>query len=284
MATYVKEFNGYIADVPRLWFKRCDKRIFYFDELTAATVTPQVNYTEVNAGWSLYPVAYLPGQSTFEMQVTSGKFEADLFVMANAQNFQDLTNGSTPYEMSFTEVLTPSVDGTQTTLKTASLAHAPITDTISVAYPNSDGKMVATTGSVAAGQYKIIAPVGTEEEWQIQFFAADIADEVTVSYYYDLVAEGNEVSESKIDNRSSAIGEAIMIYPVYGSGDDCSDSSIIGNVIVKVYRCRVTAAPGFDASYKTANTFQFTLAAMDAKRPDNATYSIAFVRKNGGIM
>lgn len=64
MPKYVKEFNGYIADVPRMWFKRCDKRIFYFDELTAATVSPQVNYTEINAGWSLYPVAYLPGQST----------------------------------------------------------------------------------------------------------------------------------------------------------------------------------------------------------------------------
>lgn len=63
-AIYEKAFGGYIADVPRLWFKRCDGRIFYFDELTNATVSPQVNYTEVNAGWSLYPVAYLPGQST----------------------------------------------------------------------------------------------------------------------------------------------------------------------------------------------------------------------------
>ena len=74
MATYVKDFGGYIADVPRLWFKRCDGRVFYFDELTAATVTPQVNYTEVNAGWSLYPVAYLPGQSTFEMSITSKQY------------------------------------------------------------------------------------------------------------------------------------------------------------------------------------------------------------------
>ena len=145
-----------------------------------------------------------------------GKFEADLFVMANAKNFTDLTGGNEGYKLEF-----------------------------------ADG---------------------------------DIADTVTVSYYYDLVAEGEHVEEAKIDNRSSAIGEAIMVYPVYGSGDDCSDSSIIGNVIVKVYKCRVTAAPGFDASYKTANTFQFTLAAMDAKRADNATYSIAFVRKDNGIM
>ena len=74
---YSAAFQGYIADVPRLWFKRCDGRIFYFDELTQASVSPQINYTEINAGWSLYPVAYLPGQSTFEMSITSGKFDAD---------------------------------------------------------------------------------------------------------------------------------------------------------------------------------------------------------------
>ena len=45
-------------------FKRCDGRKFYFDELTAATVTPTIQTTEINAGWSLFPVAVLPGQST----------------------------------------------------------------------------------------------------------------------------------------------------------------------------------------------------------------------------
>lgn len=33
MATYVPSFGGYIADVPRMIFKRCDGRKFYFDEL-----------------------------------------------------------------------------------------------------------------------------------------------------------------------------------------------------------------------------------------------------------
>lgn len=32
MATYVNRFGGYIADVPKLWFKRCDGRVFMFDE------------------------------------------------------------------------------------------------------------------------------------------------------------------------------------------------------------------------------------------------------------
>lgn len=257
MSTYVQAYNGYIADVPRLWFKRCDGRIFYFDELTQATVTPQVNYTEVNAGWSQYPVAYLPGQSTFEMQITSGKFEADLFVMTNATNFTE----NTAYQMPATETLTIGADNTVT------LAHTPVTGTVSIT-----GLTEAASGATAESGYFTVATTGGSQT-KITFYAGDVADTVTVSYLYEMT-----VQEANIDNRSSAMGEAVLVYPVYGNGDDCTDSSIIGHVMMKVYKCRVTAQPGLDGSYKTASTFQFTLAAMDAKRADEATYSIAYVK------
>ena len=238
-ATYVEQFHGYIADVPRMWFKRCDGRVFYFDELTNATVTPQVNYTEINAGWSLYPVAYLPGQSTFEMSITSGKFEADMFVMANATEF----TANNAYQVPFTEVLIP--DGSNE----VNLAHNPISGTVSI------GNMEETAQTVTAGKYKVTYDATNPK---ITFAAGDVADTVTISYFY-----AAEAQEANIDNRSSAMGEAIMVYPVYGNGDDCTDSSIIGHVYVRVYKCRVTAQPGFDASYKSANTFQFTLAAIN---------------------
>ena len=87
MATYVAAYKGYIADVPQVWFKRCDGEVFHFDEITQASANPQTNFTEINAGWSLYPVAYLPGQSTMEISMTSGQFNAELFSMANKVNF-----------------------------------------------------------------------------------------------------------------------------------------------------------------------------------------------------
>ena len=223
MATYVKAYNGYIADVPRLWFKRCDGRIFYFDELTNATVTPQVNYTEVNAGWSLYPVAYLPGQSTFEMQITSGKFEADLFVMTNATNFEKNEH----YQMPITETLAVNSSGI------IELAHKPINGTVSIT-----GLTEATTAS--AGKFVVNTDSAKST---ITFNKDDVPGEVTVSYMYEIAVE-----EANIDNRSSAMGEAVLVYPVYGNGDDCTDSSIIGKVMMKVYKCRVTAQPGLDGS------------------------------------
>lgn len=261
MATYIPEFQGYIADVPRMWFKRCDGRMFYFDELTQASVSPQVNYTEINAGWSLFPVAYLPGQSTFEMQVTSGKFEADLFVMTNATKFQK----NEYYQVPITEVLT--LDGQNE----VSLLKNPVTGSVSIA------GMEETAQSPTAGYFKVTAAAGGSPA-KITFAASDVeGGKVEVNYFY-----ADEAQESNITNQSSAIGEAIMVYPVYGNGEACTDSSIIGHVYVRVYKCRVTAQPGFDASYKSANTFQFTIAAMDAKRQDQACYSIAYIKMPEG--
>lgn len=152
------------------------------------------NNTEINAGWSLYPVAYLPGQSTFEMSITSGKFEADLFVMTNATEFS--TNAA--YQVPCTEVLTP--DGANE----VELAHKPVTGTVSIA------GMEETAQTVTSGKFKID---NSGEITKIIFFAGDIADTVTISYFY-----AEEAQEANIDNRSSAMGEAIMVKhkPLYG--------------------------------------------------------------------
>jgi hypothetical protein len=243
MATYVKSFNGYIADVPLLWFKRCDGKIFYFDELTQASITANPQFTEINAGWSTVPVAYLPGQSTFEMQITSGKFEADLFAMTNATSFKEEES----FEVPVHERLTVSAD------KTITLTQTPKDNSVSIGNLTSDDMTVAD---------KVVTLTGV-----------DAGTELDVNY---ITVQATEVAE--ITNKSSAVGEAVLKYPVYASGDDCTEAGVIGYALVKVYKARVTAQPGLDGSYKSASTFQFTLSAMDAKRADEACYAIAYIR------
>ena len=92
---------------------------------------------------------------------------------------------------------------------------------------------------------------------------------------YLTVLESGSVANIKTD--SSVIGEATLRWPVYDSGDDCSDSGIKGYAEMKVYRCRISQAAGFDTSYKSAMTNQITMATMDAKRADNVSYSVAFI-------
>lgn len=229
-------------------------------------MTPTINTTEINAGWSLFPVAVLPGQSTFEMSCTSGKFEADLFLMTNAiEEFSE--NAS--YEMPCTERHTIGSD------RTIKLAH-PVAK-------NDDAYVIAIEGfepgdEAAEGVYKVevTEAEGETAGYTVLTFSEDDVLNGTVLVNYSYL---ETVQEINIDNKASAIGEAIMQYPVYGSGDDCSESSIIGYVNLKVYRARVTGQPGLDGSYKSASTFQFTLSALDAKRNDEAVYSIAYVQK-----
>lgn len=141
-------------------------------------------------GWSTVPVAYLPGQSTFEMQITSGKFEADLFAMTNATKFAE----NKKYEMPMTETL--SVTGENK----VELAKKAIAGSVSIA------GMTETSDEVATGSFKVEE---SGDKTTVSFFAGDIADTVVVSYMYEEV-----VQEANIDNKSAAMGEAVLKYPV----------------------------------------------------------------------
>lgn len=142
---------------------------------------------------------------------------------------------------------------------------------------DKDGNPIISIAGMKVGEAAgegVFAVDNTGEKTKITFTAGDLSDLVVVNYSYL-----ETVQEANIDNKSSAIGEAVMQYPVYGSGDDCTESSIIGYVTLKVYRARVTGQPGLDGSYKSASTYQFTLSALDAKRADEAVYSIAYTQK-----
>ncbi len=47
---YLPKYQGYVTDVPKVWFKRkIDSKLFYFDQLSDFSATPNVQFNEVNA-------------------------------------------------------------------------------------------------------------------------------------------------------------------------------------------------------------------------------------------
>ena len=66
MAAYVKAINGYIADSAEVYFNRCDKKVFYFDECSSSSFTPTFNQLEITGGWGLFPLAFINTGSTLE--------------------------------------------------------------------------------------------------------------------------------------------------------------------------------------------------------------------------
>lgn len=209
-------------------------------------------------------MAVLPGSSTFEMNFTCGQFDADLFAMANKTEYQ----ANETYELDTKERHEPDTNHQITLIET------PVEGSVYI--PNME-PLTTQSGTVTSGHYLINGKV-------ITFSSDDDIDFVDVIYKYQPYARAVQddkrlVYEAIVTNKESAIGECSCIWPVYGSGDDCSESAIAGYYVVKVFRARITTIPGMDTSYKSAATFQFSLQALDAKRNDEGAYSTAYYKK-----
>jgi hypothetical protein len=235
-------------------FRRCDGHAYAFNELTAATVSANIETIDINAGWSLFPVAVIPGNSTFTMNFTCGQFDADLFAMANKVDYAE----NPDYQLDTNERHEPDANHQIELLQT------PVEGSVFI---SGMEPITTQSGTVTAGHYLINGK-------KITFSADDDIDFVDVVYKYVQAAH-----EAIVTNKESAIGEASAIWPVYGSGDDCTESAIVGYYVAKVFRARITTIPGMDTSYKSAATFQFELTALDAKRNDEGAYSTAYFKK-----
>lgn len=220
---YNNVLKGYVADVPKVVFRRCDGKAYAFTELSSATVAANIETMDINGGWSLFPLAVLPGNSTFTMSFTSAQFDADMFAMANKTEYAENSN----YELDTNERHEPDAN------HQIELINTPVANSVYIA-----GLEPITTqsGTITAGHYLINGKT-------ITFSADDDIDFVDVIYKYVKPAY-----EAIVTNKESAIGEASAIWPVYGNGDDCTDSDIIGYYVVKVFRARITAIPGMDTS------------------------------------
>lgn len=295
MSTYVPAWKGYIADVPQVWFKRCDGNVYHFDEITQANVQPDQSMIEINAGHSLYPVAYLPGQSTMTIDITSGQFDADLFAMANNSKFEDAEIES-PEDNEITSYIEAGAGGAAVIKITfPGTAHA---SNLAVQFYTPGGELFGDPvtfidDGTAATRQAFTASIGSLfGATVISTFlpSADIGCQMGtdsalrqyVGYYAVAKQYGKNVEGkvAKFDNASAAMGEAVLKWPVYASGDDCSESAIKGYLIIRMYRARIARMPGFDASYKTASTFDFQLSAMDPKREDGKIYDMFYTEND----
>lgn len=216
-----------------------------------------------------------------EMQFTSGQFHADMFIMANnkAEGFAPSETATT---LPITEyVVAQSVAGSNNMSKLV-LSDVPAgADTINVrGFTATDAEGNDAPTSVAASKLVLYTYTDLNTSKTIAELYAQ-KDEVPVGTTVDVTYEkqytAGVVKEMLVDNRSTAMGKVICKWPVYGSSDVCTDSAIRGYVIMTIFKARVTAAPGFDTSYKSAATNQITLSAMDAKREDGMVYSIAYI-------
>lgn len=227
---YIPAIDGYIVDVPNVIFTRCDGKEFTYQRLTSCNFSPTMEPIAINAGHSLYPVAYIPAGATAEVTVTSAEFRADMFEMAHN------TTAATDAAYS---------------LRRSGIFNVLAGLTVKLPDGASSPYIVGMTvgGSTAAGVYTFahVAVAGEVPAHElITFHTGDVVVGDDVQITYTLAGSGTKIPVSVIS--SSSQGALQLQYPVYSTGTDCSDSAIKGNLYLSVFKVRVTAMPGFDSS------------------------------------
>lgn len=258
MAVYLKPFDGFIADVANIDFKRCDGTVYSCDSATATSMTQSANSISVTGGQGAYPIGFIDTDRGIECSFTNAKFDADMFEIADA----------TTAENSASSVLETKKYAVETGLK-IELGFEVVPESVYIrgfAYSSTDA---------SAGKFKVEISSETPKKTTITFNTGDVAvgDEVNVTYERKIAAARSVATKT---NTLSAKGEVWMHWPVYSDGTDCTESAIKGYVHVHVFRVRVTALPAIDSSYKTSATFSMTFTAIDPKRADGKIREIIY--------
>lgn len=270
MVVYIEKQDGYIADNPNIDFERCDGTVFSYYEVNTASMNNTSNSLTITGGQGNYPLAYIDTDKTLEFTFSSSQFSLDMFAMANASAIVDGDFGT--LETKRYDVAT----GLKITIPYECQANS----------VKIRGMEEATTA--AAGKFAVVITAATAEaagKTEVTFNEGDaaIGDTIRVSYRRRIV-NANKVTVTT--KATTAKGALHAHWPVYSAGTDCTEAAIKGWLHLYLPRCRVTALPGFDNSYKSASTNSVTFAAIDPKRADEKMFDLYYepLDENGNIV
>lgn len=261
MPTYISKYKGYVADAADIEFIRCDGAVFSCKEATATNITPGGDALTITGGQGVFPLAFIDSTKTLDLGFTDAAFDMDMFEITGTEAPVDGTKNTFVSEL-------VEIKKTGTTL----YGH-----TAHVMVPTEKyylGTLEYVSGTtVASGKFCVTTADTGETGSKLLFHADDVAEGDTIIVMYTFAA-ANVHSVPVKTNSPTAKGEAWFHFPVYSSGEDCSDSAILGIVDIHVFRVRVTTPATLDTSYKTAATFPVSFSSIDPHRADKLMYEI----------
>ncbi len=265
---YIPQYDGYIIDNPNIDFVRCDGKVFSYDEVNTANMSDTSNSLTVNGGQRRSPLAYIDTDRNTELTFTSSLFTLEMFEMANAEEIEEKDYATLESRVCEIE------DGLKVTLpfevqRTSVKILSPRGLEPSLIIPHYEGEITEES------HYMIRWTV-------IEFNSSDVTVGQTIRISYKRrVVDGDRVTV-KTDS-TTAKGSFYAHYPLYSSGSDCTESSQKGTLHIYFPKCRATALPGFDASYKSAQAPGVTFSTIDPKRADKKIFDIMYESKDGEI-
>ena len=201
---YMEEYKGFLYDVPKVDFIRCDHKHYHFDKVSTSDATFSSESTPITGGWGKLPIGFIETGATQEVTFASAEFGLDMFEMANAVK---MTKGD--YSTFDTDVYTVA-NGLTVTLPFEAQE-----GTVKI-----HGFEEATTA--AAGKFSVAITAATAQadgSTVITFAANDVTvgDDIRVGCKRRVV-NGDRVLVKTTS--TTAKGELYLHYPISTSGED----------------------------------------------------------------
>lgn len=241
-------------------FKRSDGKRARLKNATQTGFSVNGEKIDINNGWARLPQASIDTTQTIEITYATNKTDLDFFALLNnSEVLHDQTRTLSTSE----DFDIPAVEEGETTVD--------IELPLGALNPYIEGMTLGTGDAPAAGSFTFTA--GTESAKPvITLLAADVEGVASITIFYDEKLTGTSTVAVR-DNVASASGSAEMRYRVYGSGEN---ASVIGYLIIQIYKAKVTSKPGFENSYGQSGTHSVTFTSLDAGRQDHNMYELIF--------
>lgn len=258
--TLLKQAGGYIVDVANVTFRRSDGKRARLKNATQTGFSVNGEKIDINNGWARLPQASIDTTQTIEITYATNKTDLEFFALLNNSEVLHDQVRILPTSEDFD---VPAVEEKETTVEIELPAGA--------MNPYIEGLDLATGDEPTSGKFTFSAG-GGETKPKVKLFAEDVEGLSSITIFYDEKLEGTTTVAVR-DNVASASGSAEMRYRVYGSGEN---ASVIGYLIIQIYKAKVSAKPGFENSYGQSGTHSVTFTSLDAGRQDHNMYELIF--------
>jgi hypothetical protein len=248
------DLNGFSVDAPNVVVKTAQGD---YSTVTAseATLTFGGDTIKIAGGAGFYSIAEIDKSKTIDIKITDAQYSAQSMALSTGAV---ITKGADTYDV-YGEVYTADETGLITLPKVA------IAESLRI-----NGYTEVTIEPITTGTFKVTISADSTE---VLFTATEAG--LSFSPLYS-VAVPNAVTVTGLTTSFPKSGEVRFTYALY-SDVLAEESTIIGDMQITIYKCKIIQGYKAGGGVKSAQTFDLSLSAIDPRRNDKQMWKSVFI-------
>lgn len=248
--------SGFIIDSPNVCIET-KKTVYPIITAESGTITPSSDSISINGGWSTSPLIEIDTTQGLTISISNAEW-----TMTN----DELTTGG--------EVTKGNIERTffgkkyEVKSNAITIPYEVVADSVRI-----EGLTETKEATPTSGEFKVTSAV---DNTTVTFADGEYADNYEIEPIFRSIVENAEVLTVKTTSFPTS-GRVIVEFPVYGDKDGDEGVGVKGYVQYTIYKAKIKKDSGeVGGSYKSNQTFNITLEALDPRRADEKFFEKAY--------